>query len=95
MGFKSPPREGFASSPPPNRNSDALPKNTAEGVDRSKISRDESRQASQLSHLGLAGMYERVRLVGGQLSIESEPGKGTTVTAVFPLHPHSGAEIEI
>jgi two-component system sensor histidine kinase DegS len=30
--------------------------------------------------LGLAGMEERVRLVGGNLTLESEPGKGTTVT---------------
>jgi two-component system sensor histidine kinase DegS len=30
--------------------------------------------------LGLAGMRERAQLIGGSLSLESEPGKGTTVT---------------
>lgn len=34
--------------------------------------------------LGLAGMEERARLVGGELRIESEPGKGTTVTIEAP-----------
>lgn len=35
--------------------------------------------------LGLIGMRERVVMVGGELNIESEPGKGTTVTAVLPF----------
>ena len=30
-------------------------------------------------HFGLAGMRERVEMVGGNLSIDSGPGKGTTV----------------
>jgi signal transduction histidine kinase len=29
--------------------------------------------------LGLIGMYERVRLLGGKLEVKSEPGQGTTV----------------
>jgi signal transduction histidine kinase len=36
-------------------------------------------------HFGLAGMRERVEMVGGQLSIESGPGRGTTV-AVMAKH---------
>jgi signal transduction histidine kinase len=32
-----------------------------------------------LGKLGLAGMQERVQLIGGQLKITSHPGKGTTV----------------
>jgi two-component system sensor histidine kinase DegS len=32
-----------------------------------------------LGKLGLAGMQERVQLIGGQLKITSQPGKGTTV----------------
>jgi signal transduction histidine kinase len=32
-----------------------------------------------LGKLGLAGMQERVQLIGGQLKITSNPGKGTTV----------------
>ena len=34
---------------------------------------------------GLAGMRERVESVGGQLSIESKPGKGTVVEVVVPV----------
>ena len=35
--------------------------------------------------LGLLGMKERVELLGGDFSVESEPGKGTTVRAGVPL----------
>lgn len=35
-------------------------------------------------HLGLLGMEERIRLIGGQLSIQSSDA-GTTLTAVVPL----------
>ncbi len=35
--------------------------------------------------LGLAGMEERVHLLGGNLKIESKPGKGTKVTIEVPL----------
>ena len=34
---------------------------------------------------GLVGMEERARLVGGTLTVTSEPGKGTTVVARLPL----------
>lgn len=35
---------------------------------------------------GLIGMQERIDSVGGQLKIESSPGKGTTVEAVIPVN---------
>jgi len=35
--------------------------------------------------LGLVGMKERVEMVGGKLTIESSPGKGTTVRAEIPF----------
>lgn len=35
--------------------------------------------------LGLAGMQERARLLGGSLRVEPEPGKGTTVTVEAPI----------
>jgi signal transduction histidine kinase len=35
--------------------------------------------------LGLVGMRERVEMVGGSFSIESAPGKGTTVRARIPF----------
>ncbi|MCX5994851.1 MAG: ATP-binding protein, partial [Chloroflexi bacterium] len=35
--------------------------------------------------LGLAGMQERIQLLNGSLKIESEPGRGTTVTVEAPV----------
>jgi signal transduction histidine kinase len=35
---------------------------------------------------GLSGMNERVQLIGGVLSIESAPGRGTRIIAELPLH---------
>jgi signal transduction histidine kinase len=37
------------------------------------------------NHLGLLGMRERLEMVGGSFSVESAPGKGTTVRAQIPL----------
>ena len=34
--------------------------------------------------LGLAGMQERAQLIGGTISVQSEPGKGTTITVEAP-----------
>jgi signal transduction histidine kinase len=36
-------------------------------------------------HFGLQGMRERVDKLGGVLSIESAPGKGTTVSVTVPV----------
>jgi signal transduction histidine kinase len=36
--------------------------------------------------LGLASMRERLRALGGKLSIDSAPGKGTVVLAWVPLN---------
>ena len=35
--------------------------------------------------LGLAGMQERAQLIGGKLTLQSVPGKGTTVTLEVPV----------
>jgi signal transduction histidine kinase len=35
--------------------------------------------------VGLSSMKERIKKIGGQLSIESAPGSGTTVSFVIPL----------
>ena len=43
------------------------------------------RQHVGYENLGLIGMEERVRQVGGRLEIESSPGGGTEVRAIFPL----------
>ena len=37
------------------------------------------------SSLGLLGLQERVRLLGGQLKIHSQPGQGTLLEASFPV----------
>ena len=45
--------------------------------------------------LGLLGMEERVRRLGGRLKISSEPGRGTLVHAALPvaeLHQRNGHE---
>ena len=43
------------------------------------------KRASRGVSFGLLGMQERVRLVGGQIEIESRPKRGTTIRASFPL----------
>ncbi len=42
-------------------------------------------QATQGKGLGLLGMEERVRLLGGQLEIVTAPGKGTEIRVRLPL----------
>ena len=42
---------------------------------------------SQHRSLGIAGMRERLSLIGGTLDIESSPGNGTTLFARIPLEP--------
>jgi signal transduction histidine kinase len=41
--------------------------------------------ATKIKRLGLLGMRERVEMVGGVFSIESAPGKGTTIRAQVPF----------
>jgi signal transduction histidine kinase len=41
---------------------------------------------------GLQNMTDRVEAVGGSLEIESEPGRGTTVTGRVPVAPSDGLE---
>ncbi len=36
-------------------------------------------------HLGLVGMRERARLLGGRVSVDSAPGRGTLIEATIPL----------
>lgn len=47
----------------------------------------EERFAANGHGLGLVGMHERLAMVGGKLSIDSTPGRGTTVIAMAPLPP--------
>jgi two-component system, NarL family, sensor kinase len=45
---------------------------------------------SKVEHFGLTGMSERVKLLGGTLSISSEPGAGTCIVACLPLEEGRG-----
>ena len=49
------------------------------------------REISSAASLGLLGMSERARLIGGQLEISGRAGGGTTVRVTAPLRRHSGA----
>lgn len=40
------------------------------------------------SATGLSGMTERAQLLGGELSIDSEPGEGTVIRLKLPLKGH-------
>jgi glucose-6-phosphate-specific signal transduction histidine kinase len=45
--------------------------------------------------LGLLGMEERVRRLGGRFHIESQPGRGTSVSAELPLAELPLAELRV
>ncbi len=40
---------------------------------------------SKISGFGLRGMQERIKMLGGELNIQSEPNRGMTVTANIPV----------
>lgn len=46
---------------------------------------DPTRIDRETGHYGLLGLRERVRLLGGQMQIESAPGKGTCLRFTIPL----------
>ena len=52
----------------------------------------DSRAAPDGGHVGLAGMRERAELVGGSLTVETSPGKGTTVRARVPMVGRDGEQ---
>lgn len=52
------------------------------------------RGAADERWLGLYGMLERAELLGGTLTVESEPGAGTTVFVQVPLHDERGGQGE-
>ncbi len=44
-----------------------------------------ARRAPKSSSLGLISMDERAQLAGGRLVVQSDPGQGTIIRAVFPM----------
>jgi signal transduction histidine kinase len=46
-------------------------------------------EAVARGHIGIVGVRERVRALGGRFAIESAPGAGTTLRATLPLRPHA------
>jgi two-component system CheB/CheR fusion protein len=67
----------------------AIIEDNGKGFDIEKDERGQERSTAE--RLGLLGMAERMELVGGTLTIESSPGKGTTVYARVPSAPKSEA----
>lgn len=45
------------------------------------------KHAALAGRAGLAGMCERVQLLGGCFGVDSRPGSGTRIAATLPLHP--------
>ena len=45
---------------------------------------DDPIEAERECHIGLRGMHDRVRLLGGQFSLESHPGQGTHIEIRVP-----------
>jgi signal transduction histidine kinase len=41
--------------------------------------------AKRIRRLGLLGMRERAEMVGGSFTVESSPGKGTTIRTEIPF----------
>ena len=48
---------------------------------------DRARVLEQASHWGIAGMRERMLLIGGEVDVVSQPGEGTRVVARVPVEP--------
>jgi signal transduction histidine kinase len=44
-------------------------------------------RAALEGHVGIVGMRERVRMLGGTFRIQSRPGEGTTIDVELPLEP--------
>ncbi|MGH7828124.1 MAG: sensor histidine kinase [Candidatus Binatia bacterium] len=51
----------------------------------------DSAQTVNRDGLGLSGMKERIKRLGGELSVESSPGKGTRISFVVPLSENAAS----
>jgi len=48
---------------------------------------DQANNGILRGHRGLLGMKERAEMAGGNLSVTTEPGRGTSITLTFPAKP--------
>jgi signal transduction histidine kinase len=48
-------------------------------------------EAARQGHLGLVGMHERVRMLGGTTRIDSRPGGPTVISVSLPPAPSGAA----
>jgi signal transduction histidine kinase len=55
----------------------------------------ETQAAKESRGLGLTSMEERLKLVNGELSVESQPKRGTTIHALVPLSSDSNSEVRL
>jgi two-component system, NarL family, sensor histidine kinase DegS len=52
-------------------------------------------QTSPTGHFGLLDMRERAQSMGSQLSIQSEPGRGTRIAVEVPFVPRTPIDEEL
>ncbi|MFZ5917003.1 MAG: GAF domain-containing protein [Chloroflexota bacterium] len=62
----------------------AFVRDDGEGFDTRQLNPNRGREGS----LGMINMHERAQMVGGELTIDSVPGQGTTITLAVPLAGH-------
>jgi signal transduction histidine kinase len=62
-----------------------------EGFDADRISGTGFEILRTTGHRGLANMNERVRLLGGTMTLDSVPGKGCRIDIVFPFSPEESS----
>jgi PAS domain S-box-containing protein len=53
----------------------------------------QSHKAGSKGHLGLQGMHERAAIIGGHLTVESQPASGTCITVMVPVEARDSLEI--
>jgi signal transduction histidine kinase len=64
---------------------------TARGTLHITIRDDGAGGAAFTGGTGLAGLKDRVEALGGQISLNSPPGAGTTLRVQLPLTPNNGS----
>jgi signal transduction histidine kinase len=52
-------------------------------------------KAAREGHLGLVGMHERVRMLGGSTRIDSRPGGPTVISVSLPRHSVDNGESSV